>query len=723
MMVDQWTTRARGWFQFGTFSLARLVTGIAVMQLLVLAVIQFASVQVSQPALVLVSVVSAAVCLGASRSADDKRTATAWRFMMAAMSFIGIFFVISTIHGDYIASGSGFLPLTAQFSIVVAYFCCVASLGCAIQVPRSMAMRLLLDASIAIIGVTVIAVCVLHRSGVEVRGISGVSTALYEPLLDLSLLLLVGVALVSLPRWERFYRSLIWAGAALGVFFIGHIWVAYVLMDGGAVPVDQLLAMNSLGIALVGVAAGQFIAGGQMAPGPAQLVKRNPLMHSFWFHFGSALLPFVLAIGAASLLFTEATRDGVDATRSKLMIGGSVLFIMVSGFRHAWNQIENRNLYRNLNRMNQDLEHLVDRRTAELVRRNEELEAVHKIAMISTASLDLPTALGAVAEQLAAVVSASRCIILERTEEGGRIVARHDMDGPPPTGKLRQLTHTFLDFTPEHVERVGFRSILVKRWEQPAGSLAARILDAHESSVVLVVPLVANDETVGIAELYRVNADPFDDSEVSLAESVATQAALATENARTFRQVRFAANHDPVTGLLNHRALHEELGKHFERAVDSGKPMSVIMMDLNLFKEFNDRFGHQAGDSVLEEIARSIRAAMPTTAITARYGGDEFTVVIPDCTADRARIFVDAIREHVSRIQAQYGFVGEGFGVAAGIAAYPDDGFNLNGLVDLADQRMYDDKWRLKGYPDRRRSRQPSRELNWGVNLPVDLDL
>lgn len=721
--MNRWANRWSGWFPVGEFSLARLGLGIAGLQLLVLAIVLFGPIRISQFGLVVVCVVSALVCRQASRSADDVRSAAAWRWMMLAMTFIGVFFVVSTIHGNYIASGSGPLPLFAQGSVVLAYFSCVACLGYAIQVPRSMALRLLLDAGIVIVGITVIAIWALHRAGIVATGISGVSTALYEPLLDLSLLVLVGIALMSMPRWERFFRSLIWAALALSVFFTGHIWVALVLMGGGEVPVTVLLAINSIGVALVGVAAGQFIAGKRMIPGPAQLRNRNPLMHSFWFHFGSALVPFVVAIGAASLLFTEAVIAGAEHTRSKLMIAGAIAFIVVSGVRHAWNQIENRNLYRNLNRMNQDLELLVDQRTAEVVRRNEELEAVHKIAMISTASLDLPAALGAVAEQLTEIVSASRCIILERSDNGVRIVARHDVDGPPPTGRLRQIPQTFLDFTPERVNQVGFRSMMIKRWEQPAGSLAAQILDVHESSVVLLVPLVANDQTVGIAELYRVNADPFDDSEVSLAESVATQAALATENARVFRQVRFAADHDPVTGLLNHRALHEALATHFERAVNTGNPLSVVMMDLNLFKEFNDRFGHQAGDRVLGEIAQGIRKSMPTTAVTARYGGDEFTVVVPDFSAEHARMFVDAIRDHVSRIQGQYGFVGDGFGLAAGIAAYPDDGFNLNELVALADERMYEDKWRLKGYPDRRRSGQAMRESSLGSILPANLDL
>ncbi len=721
--MDRWAALSNGRFPVGEFSLTRLIVGLAGMQILVLTVVLLGTIRASQLGLVLVCAVSATVCWQASRSADDRRSAAAWRWMMLAMSFIGVFFVASAVHGEYIASGSGPLPLFAQFAVVLGYFSCVISLAYAIQVPRSMALRLLLDAGIAIVGTTVIAVWVLHRAGFVATGLSGVSTALYEPLLDLSLLVLVGVALMSMSRWERLFRALIWAAVALAVFFVGHVWVAVVLLGGGAVPVTALLALNSIGIALVAIAAGQFLAGKRMLPGPAHLVYRNPLMHSFWFHFGSALVPYVLAIAAASLLFAEAIGAGMESASSKLMLAGSVAFIMASGFRHAWNQIENRNLNRNLFRMNQDLENLVDRRTTELVRRNEELEVVHKIAMISTASLDLPATLRAVAEQLTEVVGASRCIILERTDDGVRIVARHDVGGSPSTGRLRQLPQTFLDFTPEHVEQVGFRSIVVKRWAQPNGSLAAQILDANESSVVLVVPLVANDQTVGIAELYRVNADPFDDSEVSLAESVATQAALATENARAFRQVRFAADHDPVTGLLNHRALHEALAKHFEHAVNTGNPMSVVMMDLNLFKEFNDRFGHQAGDSVLGEIARGIRASMPTTAVTARYGGDEFTVIVPDCSADRARIFVEAISEHVSRIQGQYGFVGEGFGIAAGIAAYPDDGFNLNALVALADERMYEDKWRLKGYPDRRRPRKAAREVAWEASLPVDLDL
>jgi diguanylate cyclase (GGDEF)-like protein len=178
---------------------------------------------------------------------------------------------------------------------------------------------------------------------------------------------------------------------------------------------------------------------------------------------------------------------------------------------------------------------------------------------------------------------------------------------------------------------------------------------------------------------------------------------LAAENARAYDTARFAANHDPVTGLLNHRALHDELTRLFERATRRKTRLTVLMMDLNLFKEFNDRYGHQAGDRVLDDIGQAIKQSMPTNAVVARYGGDEFTVGIPDCPPEATQIFIATIRERVDAVQEKHGFVGEGFGVSIGVASYPEEGTELAEIIARADQSMYEDKWRLKGSVDRRR--------------------
>jgi diguanylate cyclase (GGDEF)-like protein len=317
--------------------------------------------------------------------------------------------------------------------------------------------------------------------------------------------------------------------------------------------------------------------------------------------------------------------------------------------------------------------------------------------------MDLEAVLHAVAEQLTHVVGASMCMIHERTSDGVRVVARYERGGSQGTSRLYDPGVNLLKLPRNELEPIGQRSSIIKRWDVGGKEAAAAILDYHGSSVALVVPMVARDQTVGIAEIYRTSADPFSESDVSLVEAVTTQAALATENARAFGHVTFAANHDPVTGLLNHRALHEEMSGLFKRALATDRPLTVVMMDLNLFKEFNDRYGHQAGDAVLTDIAHAIIECVPSSSIAARYGGDEFTVVVPDFPPENAPMFISAIRDRVALIQDRYGFIGEGFGIAAGIASFPEDGAVLSGLIAQADERMYDDKRRLKGFSDRRK--------------------
>lgn len=676
-------------------------------------------------ALTLIMLFAAGLCRMASTCAKDSRTAAGWNWLMLTMVFVSLYFAVGFWNTEYIFFGLGATSAFVEIAVILGYVCCITGLAYAVQIQRTVVARIIVDTLVVIAGVTVIAVWSLRRAGIVMTEAHLTSPLFFRPLLDLALLMLVVVALVSIPRHARLHPSLIRAIIALGLFIVAHGVASLQMLRGAESTHGFVFLIHGAAGLAVAAAAWVYVTGTGTSTVVVPLADsaNGPLSQSFLFHFGNAVIPYTIAISAATLLFTEALNASDGSTGSGALFAGSLAFIAAGGVRHALSHIENRNLYRHMSDLNRDLEDLVDRRTSELLRRNEELEAVHKIAMISAVSLDLPATLSAVAEQLTQTVGASRCVIRERTTEGVRVVARYDTSGPPPTGRLRELSSSFLDIPPDDFEPVGFRSMMVKRWMLPQGSSAGKILDAHDSSVALIIPLVASDTTLGVAELYRVNAEPFDEQEISLAEAVATQAALASENARAFVRARFAANHDPVTGLLNHRALYEELARNFDRAMLTGSPLTVIMMDLNLFKEFNDRFGHQAGDSVLTSIGQAIKSSMPTTAITARYGGDEFTVVIPDCPPENAGIFVSAIREHVDRIQTEYGFVGTGFGVAMGIASYPEDGTNLNALVAMADERMYEDKWRLKGYPDRRRPRHGFFGRESETSVTADLNL
>jgi diguanylate cyclase (GGDEF)-like protein len=158
-------------------------------------------------------------------------------------------------------------------------------------------------------------------------------------------------------------------------------------------------------------------------------------------------------------------------------------------------------------------------------------------------------------------------------------------------------------------------------------------------------------------------------------ESIGLEIGTAYENARLYGMALHAADSDPVTGLYNHRAVHQRLDVEFERARTEGHSLAVIMMDLNNFKLFNDTYGHPVGDQVLKRVAEGLRADCRTIDIIGRYGGDEFVVVLPHADGEVALHVAQRLRERMDR----EGFQRAGekrtipITLSFGIAVFPDD--------------------------------------------------
>lgn len=150
------------------------------------------------------------------------------------------------------------------------------------------------------------------------------------------------------------------------------------------------------------------------------------------------------------------------------------------------------------------------------------------------------------------------------------------------------------------------------------------------------------------------------------------------------------ADRDPLTGFFNHRYLHERLGEEIIRAQRSRRPVSLLMLDLDDFKLVNDTFGHLFGDRVLVWVAERIKSTLRTTDVPARYGGDEFALILPETDADAAR----QASERILQAFAGHGFEAEGrgplpVGLSIGVASSPADGRTPTTLIAAADRRLY----------------------------------
>jgi diguanylate cyclase (GGDEF)-like protein len=224
--------------------------------------------------------------------------------------------------------------------------------------------------------------------------------------------------------------------------------------------------------------------------------------------------------------------------------------------------------------------------------------------------------------------------------------------------------------------------------ENGTEQMQLRTAGAH---TLIVLPLTAGGRTIGLIELVSVERPRIlSEPEMHACEAMASLAATGLEKVRLVEQLRSAADMDLVTGVHNHRYLQDRLRQEVARSARSHSPLALLMMDLDKFKPINDRYGHADGDRVLHSIGATIKAAVRTNDIVARYGGDEFVVLMPETSVEHAELVA---RRVVSGILQRRHDLSDGshvsVGVSAGLAFYPNDGRNSAQLLAAADSAMY----------------------------------
>jgi diguanylate cyclase (GGDEF)-like protein len=200
------------------------------------------------------------------------------------------------------------------------------------------------------------------------------------------------------------------------------------------------------------------------------------------------------------------------------------------------------------------------------------------------------------------------------------------------------------------------------------------------------VPLKGLDSTIGVMTLYRMEKDAFSSDNLRVLLAIASKTSLAIENALKFRQVETTATTDYLTGLPNARSLFLRLDSELARAKRSGEPLTVLVCDLNGFKQINDRHGHLVGNQVLHAVGGALRESCREYDYVARMGGDEFVLILPASKREDLRIRI----AELANIGAQAAVVG--LTMSVGEAFYPQDGDDAEQLLAEADRRMYTTK-------------------------------
>jgi diguanylate cyclase (GGDEF)-like protein/PAS domain S-box-containing protein len=208
-------------------------------------------------------------------------------------------------------------------------------------------------------------------------------------------------------------------------------------------------------------------------------------------------------------------------------------------------------------------------------------------------------------------------------------------------------------------------------------------------------PIFIKGQVVGCLNLDSATPGFFTPADAERLQAFADQAAIAIENARLFEEVQRLSITDGLTKVYNRRHFEERLKAEFQRARRYARPLALLILDLDYFKEVNDRYGHPVGDAVLAQFAALVQTHVRETDIVTRYGGEEFAVILPE--TDQA----DALRvtEKLRRAVADHAFVYEGYTIqntcSAGVAALPDLALaSPEELIERADQALYRAKQR-----------------------------
>jgi diguanylate cyclase (GGDEF)-like protein len=217
----------------------------------------------------------------------------------------------------------------------------------------------------------------------------------------------------------------------------------------------------------------------------------------------------------------------------------------------------------------------------------------------------------------------------------------------------------------------------------------------RELNSALAVPLEGQAGGIGVLTVYHSDVDVYNNEHLRVLQAVSQKVGLAIEQALRYRHPESSATTDYLTGLPNARSLFIELQRELSRAARDNSEVSVVVCDLDGFKQINDRFGHAKGNDVLRAVASGLRSVCRGGDYVARLGGDEFVLIMPGLRPDMFAQHADRFPKVIQR--AGYNVCGESLmSMSIGLAAFPFDGHDADALLSEADRRMYEAKNRKK---------------------------
>ncbi|MFC1906936.1 diguanylate cyclase [Chloroflexota bacterium] len=233
---------------------------------------------------------------------------------------------------------------------------------------------------------------------------------------------------------------------------------------------------------------------------------------------------------------------------------------------------------------------------------------------------------------------------------------------------------------PLHREQLDIIPQMKSLWQRERDEL-------DNSQIELLFPIKNKGVLIGVLAIgKRRHSDHYGSEDLDLVMALTNQAGVMVENAQLYAAARMRANTDDLTGLYNHRYFHESLEEEISRGLRFGSTFTLVLLDLDLFKGYNDTHGHLAGDEVLRQVGQAIKGSLRNTDMAFRYGGDEFALILASTSPDNAHKVSERVRSNIEEGMSSKELP---ITCSLGVSSWPADGLMKDALIQSADSTLY----------------------------------
>jgi diguanylate cyclase (GGDEF)-like protein len=604
-------------------------------------------------------------------------------------------FLLALSQGSYLAAVLGLarsaaLDACLNFGYMAAYPALLAGAALlALVFGRRAGLRPTADAACALGGLGLASWYWLLRP--LARGLdhhpAAALVATLGPLLDLALTF-AAFLLLYLPAIPHTVRPL---AAGLPMVALGGTLFAFATLRGLPGGTGWSEIAWALGLALVALAP--FEIDPPQAEGETSTAASSP-----WTWRATLGVIGVGAITLAAVSAVLLTEWRTHHTLARDVIIACFGLVAATLAHQVFSVVAHGHASSQLHGSNQRLEETVAERTRQL-------HVLHDIVRAATSSLDVNEVLSQILKCTtnALPADATAVWLLDDGENGVKNLHLHAHSG------FDQPEHrALLAAIPPRWGR-GLEKMLVERRSVPVACEAKN--EANTMAEVWCAPLEWRGRTMGVLGAARWQGG-LGRTERGLLEAVALEVAVALQNARLYHLAVEAADHDGVTGLLNHRAIVQQSTARIQEAGSTGEPLAVILIDLDNFKRINDIHGHLVGDQVLKCVGALLRECCREGDVAGRYGGDEFILICPRTDAVVARELAEGLKARLK--EAEVARPGGGtlpISASFGVALYPQMAGSHHELLALADVNLYESKaqgdGKIVGFEEDEEEREP----------------